>query len=66
MKRLAVVAALLMVVACQAKDENAADTAAAPAMAPAPADTGMMRSDTGMMKTDTGMMKSDTGATKTP
>jgi hypothetical protein len=56
MKRLAVIAAVLALAACKAK-ENApattADTTAAPAMAPAPAaDTGM-KADTGMMKMDT-------------
>ena len=42
MKRLAVVTALLMVAACQAREEGCttSDTGA-PAMAPAPADTGM-------------------------
>lgn len=70
MKRLAVVAAVLTLAACKAKTQNtAADTAAAPAMAPAPAatDTGMagMNSDTGM-KADSGMsgMKADTGKKK--
>jgi len=61
MKRLAVIAVVLSVAACTAKDETPADTAAAPpAMAPAPA------ADTGMMKGDTGMMKGDTAMKKTP
>ncbi len=70
MKRLAVAAALLMVAACKSNDAKGPDTAVvAPAMTPAPADTGMMmKKDTGMMmKKDTGMMmkksamKKDTG-----
>jgi hypothetical protein len=75
MKRLAVVAAVLVIAGCKAKEENAttSDTTAAPAMAPAPAptadtgmkhDTGMMKMDTGM-KSDTSMKKSDTGMKKT-
>ncbi len=43
MKRLALVAAVLFVTACTAKDDAATTDTAAPAMAPAPAtmDTGM-------------------------
>ena len=59
MKRLALVAAVLAMSACAKKDEVPADTAAAmaaPAMAPAPMDSGM-KMDSGMMKMDTGMKK---------
>ena len=59
MKRLAVVAALLMVAACQAREEgNTTSDTGAPAMAPAPADTGMggMGGDT-MKMGDTTMKK---------
>jgi hypothetical protein len=70
MKRLAAVAALLVVAACQARDDNAAtdtgrDTAAAPALAPAPADTALR--DTAGRDTlrDTLGRKGDT-ARKTP
>jgi len=62
MKRLAVAAALLMVAACKSNDAKGPDTAVvAPAMTPAPADTGMM------MKKDTGMAmmtKKDSAAMK--
>ncbi|MDQ6888098.1 MAG: hypothetical protein M3068_12535 [Gemmatimonadota bacterium] len=70
MKRLAVAAALLMVAACKSNDAKGPDTAVvAPAMTPAPADTGMMmKKDTGMMmKKDTGMAmmtKKDSAAMK--
>ena len=70
MKRLALVAVVL-VAACSTKETPKADTAA-PAMAPAPApamaaDTGMktdsataaMKMDTAMKKTDTAMKKMD-------
>ena len=59
MKRLALVAAVLALAACTTKEEPAVDTAAAPpAMAPAPADTGMKMDS--MMKDTT--MKKDTTA----
>jgi hypothetical protein len=64
MKRLAIVAAVLVVAAaCTAREDRAAsDTGATgAALTPAPADTGAMRTDTGMMRHDTGMMKTDTG-----
>ena len=68
MKRLALVAVVL-VAACSAKDTPKADTAA-PAMAPAPApamapDT-MMKADsaTAAMKMDTAMKKTDTAMKK--
>jgi uncharacterized lipoprotein YajG len=64
MKRLAFAAAVLVLAACSAKEEPAADTAAMttpPAMAPAPADTGMVM-DTGM-KMDS---MADTSMKKTP
>jgi|GEM_PF-847273 len=71
MKRLALVAVVL-VAACSAKDTPKADTAA-PAMAPAPAPamapdtmakpadsaTAAMKMDTAMKKTDTAMKKMD-------
>ena len=57
MKRLAFVAAVMLVAACASGDDaSMTDTGAA--MTPPPADTAMM-SDTAMMH-DTGMMKSDT------
>ena len=66
MKRLALVAAVLVIAACSTKETPKADTAA-PAMAPAPAmtDTGMKmdsaaaKMDTAMKKTDTAMKKMD-------
>ncbi len=66
MKRLALVAAVLVIAACSTKETPKADTAA-PAMAPAPAmtDTGMKmdsaaaKMDTAMRKTDTAMKKMD-------
>lgn len=74
MKRLALVAAAVLVAACSTKETPKADTAA-PAMAPAPAaaaaDTGMKmdstkkdtsaaaKMDTAMKKTDTAMKKMD-------
>ena len=57
MKRLALAAVVLAVSACSPREQTTSDTAGAPAMAPAPADT-MMKMDTGMMR-DT-MMKGDT------
>jgi len=68
MKRLALVAAVLVLAACAKKDEAATADTSAPAMAPAPAamDTGMKMTDTtaGMMK-DT-VTKTTTKTTKTP
>lgn len=64
MKRLALAAAVLVLAACSAKNEEPAvgDTSA-PAMAPAPADTGMgMMRDSAMMK-DSAVMK-DSSAMK--
>ena len=56
MKRLALAVAVIALAACTTKkDEPAMTDTATPAMAPAPADTGMMR-DTGMMH-DSAMMK---------
>ena len=64
MKRLALVAAVLVLAACSKKDDTATADTAAPAMAPAPAamDTGMK-----MTKTDTtaGMMKDTVTKTTT-
>lgn len=61
MKRLALAAAVLTLAACTAKNEEpAAGDTAAPAMAPAPADTGMMRMDTTMR--DSAMMKDSAAA----
>lgn len=54
MKRLAIVAAVLVVTACKAKDENVADTSAA--MSPAPMDSSMMMGDS-MKMHDSMMMK---------
>jgi hypothetical protein len=63
MKRLALVAAVLVIAACSTKETPKADTAA-PAMAPAPAmtDTGM-KMDSAAAKMDT-TKKADTAATK--
>ena len=59
MKRLALVAAAVLVAACSTKEAPKTDTAA-PAMAPAPAagDTGM-RMDSAAMKMDTAAAKMD-------
>lgn len=68
MKRLALVAVVL-VAACSTKETPKADTAA-PAMAPAPAmsaDTGMkpaMKMDSASAKMDTAMKKTDTAMKK--
>ena len=64
MKRLALVAAVLVVAACSTKETPKADTAA-PAMAPAPAaaDTGM-KMDSTSMKMDSAAAKMDTAAKK--
>ena len=61
MKRLALVAAVITLAACTAREEAPVDTAASapPAMAPAPADTGM-KMDSPMDTT----MKKDTPASK--
>jgi uncharacterized lipoprotein YajG len=61
MKRLALVAAVLALAACTTKEETPVDTTAAPAMAPAPADTGM-KMDSAAMKMDSAMK--DTTAKK--
>jgi hypothetical protein len=62
MKRLALVAAVLVVAACSTKEAPSTDTAA-PAMAPAPAatDTGM-RMDSAAAKMDTAAAKMDSAA----
>ena len=62
MKRLALVAAVLVIAACSTKETPKADTAA-PAMAPAPAmtDTGM-KMDSAAAKMDTAAKKADTAA----
>jgi hypothetical protein len=67
MKRLAVVAAVLAIAACKAKDSAPADTAvvAAPAMSPAPAIMDTTKHDSAMTTTTTttktdSMMKKDT------
>jgi len=51
MKRLALVAAVLALAACKTKEETPVDTAAAPAMAPAPAMDSAAK-DTAAMKMD--------------
>jgi uncharacterized lipoprotein YajG len=48
MKRIALVAAVLLLAACTKKDETPVDTGAA--MAPAPMDTGMQMMDSTAMK----------------
>ncbi|HKP15033.1 MAG TPA: hypothetical protein VJT85_03185 [Gemmatimonadaceae bacterium] len=58
MKRLALIAAAVLVAACSTKEAPKTDTAA-PAMAPAPA-----ASDTAAMKMDSAAMKMDTAAAK--
>ena len=66
MKRLALVAAVLVVAACSTKETPKADTAApamAPAPAAAPADTGM-KMDSASMKMDSAAAKMDTAAKK--
>jgi hypothetical protein len=62
MKRLALVAAVLVAAACSTKEEPKTDTAA-PAMAPAPAamDTGM-KMDSAAAKMDTAAAKMDSAA----
>jgi uncharacterized lipoprotein YmbA len=65
MKRLALVAAVL-VAACSTAEKPKADTAA-PAMAPAPAvsaDTGLKKDSAAAAKMDTAMKKADTAAKK--
>jgi hypothetical protein len=63
MKRLALVAVVL-VAACSTKETPKADTAA-PAMAPAPVSADSMKADsTSMAKMDTAMKKADTAAKK--
>ena len=59
MKRLALAAAVLVLAACTAKNEEPAvgDTSA-PAMAPAPTDTAMRMDST--MRTDSAAMATDT------
>lgn len=52
MKRIALVAAVLFTAACGNREEAPVVDSAAPAMAPAPADTAAMPMDT-MMKHDT-------------
>ncbi len=63
MKRLALVAAVLVIAACSTKETPKADTAA-PMMAPAPmADTGM-KMDSAAAKMDTAMKHADTAMKK--
>ena len=64
MKRLALVAAVLVLAACTTEDNTPANDTAAPAMAPAPADTGMKADSAAMDTTKADTSKSDT--TKTP
>lgn len=59
MKRIALVAAVLVLAACTKKDEAPVDTGAAMAPAPAAMDTGMKMMDSTAMMKDT-MMKMDT------
>jgi hypothetical protein len=65
MKRLALVAAAVLVAACSTKEAPKTDTAA-PAMAPAPAatDTAAMKMDSAAMKMDTAAAKMDSAAKK--
>jgi hypothetical protein len=66
MKRLALVAAVLVIAACSTKETPKADTAA-PAMAPAPAmaDSSAMKMDSAAAKMDTAAKKADSSAAKT-
>jgi serine protease inhibitor ecotin len=65
MKRLAVVAAVLVLAACKAKENPASDTAAAPAMAPAPAaDSGMQHDSMSMGTQADTAAKKDSAAAK--
>ena len=72
MKRLALVAAVLVLAACAKKDETPAADTTAPAMAPAPAamDTGMKMSTTdttaGPMKDTVTKTTTTSKTTKTP
>jgi hypothetical protein len=62
MKRLALVAAVLVIAACSTKETPKADTAA-PAMAPAPAMTDTaMKMDSAAAKMDTAAKKADSAA----
>jgi len=65
MKRLALIAAAVLVAACSTKEAPKTDTAA-PAMAPAPAatDTAAMKMDSAAMKMDTAAAKMDSAAKK--
>jgi uncharacterized lipoprotein YajG len=66
MKRLALVAAVLVVAACSTKETPKTDTAA-PAMAPAPAavdSSAGMKMDSASAKMDTAAAKMDTAAKK--
>ncbi len=65
MKRLALVATVLVLAACEKKDAAPADNAAAttPAMAPAAADA-MKAGDSLAAKVDTAVKKMDSAATK--
>jgi len=62
MKRVAVIAAVLAIAACKGKEAPSMESIPKPAMAPAPADTGMKKMDSSMMKADT--TKKDTGMKK--
>ena len=55
MKRIALVAVVLVLAACTKKDEAPVDTGAAMAPAPAAMDTGMKMMDTTTMPVDTAM-----------
>jgi uncharacterized lipoprotein YajG len=65
MKRLALVAAVLALAACKTKEEAPADTAAPPAMAPAPA-MDSAKKDTTMSGMKMDSAKKDTTPTKKP
>lgn len=57
MKRLAIVAAVLVLAACTAQREDAMTDTAAPDMAPPPAMMDTLPMDTGMMMGDTATMR---------
>ncbi len=63
MKRLALVAAVLVIAACTTKDEKMSDTSA-PAMTPMPMDSMAMKDS--MMKDSMMMMKKDSAMMKKP
>ena len=60
MKRLAIVAAVLFIAACKTENKTEVTDTSAPAMTPAPADTGAAKADS----TKADSTKADTSAAK--